>query len=172
MEKCAICSLPFIFCHLYLICHLYWWVNLGLFFNLVCVCHLYSLILPLYFFLVERGVIITTHHSTEFVLGSKQNHILCQRSFFGSHENQAVEAGSHENHYAPKNWHIPKMLDHDGTVHYQLLRHKQIWIYGNNTAMNNTSNDALSAGMLFVRVSVTQDDVDVVKSAHTNSCTF
>ena len=38
--------------------------------------------------------------------------------------------------------------------------------------MNNTSNDALSAGMLFVRVSVTQDDVDVVKSAHTNSCTF
>ena len=35
--------------------------------------------------------------------------------------------------------------------------------------MKNTSNDTLSAGMLLVRVSVTQDDVDVVKSAHTNS---
>ena len=38
--------------------------------------------------------------------------------------------------------------------------------------MNNTSNDTLSAGMLLVRVSVTQDDVDVVKSAHTNSAHF
>ena len=38
--------------------------------------------------------------------------------------------------------------------------------------MKNTSNDTLSAGMLLVRVSVTQDDVDVVKSAHTNSAHF